>query len=94
MEEVLAQAMVSALLFLAVYLIGKRATMNHADGEDGDGNEGGDAEGTPRSRMFSIEGRQLVGAAVVAGLASIGAQFLLTAKLRPAATIFMQDAPF
>ena len=85
MEDILALGLVSGLLFIAVYLIGKRLTWS--EGEDGE-------EGSVRSKMFSIGGRQLVGAGVIAGIASAAAQFLLTAKMQPAATIFVQEPPF
>ncbi len=87
MEQLLAQGLVAGLLFIAIYLIGKRLTGAGADSDDDDQEDA-------RKRMFSIEGKQLIGAGVVAGLGSVGAQFLLTANLKPAATVFVQDPPF
>lgn len=87
MEQLLAQGLVAGLLFIVIYLIGKRLTGVGVDPDDDDQEDA-------RKRMFSIEGKQLIGAGVVAGLGSVGAQFLLTANLKPAATVFVQDPPF
>ena len=87
MEQLLAQGLVAGLLFIAIYLIGKRLTGAGVDPDD-DEQEGG------RKAMFSIEGKQIIGAGLVAGLGSVGAHLLLTANLRPAATVFVQDPPF
>ncbi len=92
MEDTLALGLVSALLFIAFYLLGKRMAGGHANPDDGK-NADGEAEGAG-VRAFGVQGRQLMVAGIVAGLASVGAQFLLTAKLRPAATVFVQDPPF
>ena len=85
MDDLLVQGLVSGLLFIAVFLVGKRLTMR-----------GGDTEAAPsvRSQVFDIGGRGLVAAAVVAGLASVLARVLLTAKLKPTAAVFIQDPPF
>ena len=93
MEDTLALGLVSALLFVAFYLLGKRmfsGKTNSDDGESSDEGETGDTGG----RAFGVQGRQLMVAGIVAGFASVGAQALLTAKLRPAATVFVQDPPF
>jgi hypothetical protein len=90
MEDTLALGLVSALLFVAFYLLGKRMAPGRASPDDG---EEADEEDTG-GRAFGVQGRQLMVAGIVAGFASVGAQALLTAKLRPAATVFVQDPPF
>lgn len=85
MEELLVQGLVSGLLFIAVFLVGKRMTTPRSDTA---------AAPSARSQFFDIGGRRLVGAAVVAGLASVLARVLLTAKIKPTAAVFMQEPPF
>jgi len=80
MEDLLVFGLVTGMLFVAIFLIGKRLTS--------------DSENKPRVAMFGLRGRQLMGTAVVAGLSSIAAHLLLKAKTRPDATIFVQDPPF
>lgn len=89
MEQLLAQGLVAGLLFIAIYMIGKRLTGAGADVDPHDDEQEGG-----RKAMFSIEGKQIIGAGLVAGLGSVGAQLLLTANLKPAATVFVQDPPF
>lgn len=87
MEQLLAQGLVAGLLFIAIYLLGKRLTGANVEPDD-------DEPEDARKAMFSIEGKQLIGAGVIAGLGAVGAQLLLTANLRPTATVFVQDPPF
>jgi hypothetical protein len=91
MEDTLALGLVSALLFIAFYLLGKRLVSSQSE-PDTDGNKGGD-EGIA-DKAFGVQGRQLMIAGIVSGFASVAAQLLLTAKIRPAATVFVQDPPF
>lgn len=87
MEILLAQGLVTGLLFIAIYLLGKRITGAASASDDDD-------EQDQRPKVFAIRGSQLVAAGVVAALASIGSHVLLTANFRPAATVFVQDPPF
>jgi hypothetical protein len=89
MEALLAQGLVAGLLFITVYLIGKRLTGAAYVPDDTD-----EQEADQQRKMFSIGGKQLIGAGVIAGLGSMGAHVLLTAKLKPVAAVFVQDPPF
>lgn len=80
MEDLLVFGLVSGLMFIALVLMGKRLT--------------NESENKPRMALFAIEGRQLLGAGIIAGLASIAAHFLLKAKAKPDTTIFVQEPPF
>ena len=80
MEDVLVFGLVAGLLFVAFVLLGKRLT--------------NDSENKPRMALFAIQGRQLLGAGIIAGLASIAAHLLLKAKANPDTTIFVQEPPF
>lgn len=80
MEDILVFGLVTGMLFVAIVLIGKRLTSN--------------SENKPRVALFAIQGRQLLGAGIIAGLAGMAAHLLLKAKTRPDATIFVQEPPF
>jgi hypothetical protein len=80
MEDLLVFGLVAGLLFVALILAGKRLTNN--------------SENKPRMALFAIQGRQLLGGGIIAGLASIAAHLLLKAKDRHDTTIFVQEPPF
>jgi len=75
MEDLLVFGLVSGLLFVALVLLGKRLTNN--------------SKKKPRIALIAIQGRQLLGAGIVAGIASIAAHLLLKTQARPTATIFV-----
>lgn len=87
MEDTLALGLVSAMLFIAFYLLGKRMVPNQTDPDE-------DNDEDVSKKAFGVQGRQLMIAGIVSGFASVAAQLLLTAKIRPAATVFVQDPPF
>ena len=78
MQQLLVQGLVVALIFTVIYMGAKHLVKANSK----------------RSEFFGLKGRQVLGGAVIAGLASVGATLVLTVRPRAPTTIFVQDPPF